>query len=286
MLKKNKGITLIALVVTIIVLLILAGVTLAFVSGENGILKRATDAVKVNEKATAEEQADLLIADLGAQYYEKKYVEQEEGLTTIDEYLKSQLTEEQATDSGEHTVKIEGEKVLVFKDGKKISEGTLNNGKVIWGQSPVEGNQTNNDWKNILNVAGGESSNFNSYEEMLEDESVVESIISNEQAVDTLLNSNDEIIETTIKNENVLNKLATNEETAIKILNHEKWYEKIENSENSGEFFENINIAKTEMLQFVDGENPYYTFEAKANQSYFIQCFGAQGGSYGTSNPG
>ena len=76
MLKKKEGITLIALVVTIIVLLILAGVTLSLISGENGILKRATNAVGVNEKATAEEEANLLIADIVAEYYEEKYVNQ------------------------------------------------------------------------------------------------------------------------------------------------------------------------------------------------------------------
>ena len=37
-LKTNKGITLIALVITIIVLLILAGVTIATLTGDNGIL--------------------------------------------------------------------------------------------------------------------------------------------------------------------------------------------------------------------------------------------------------
>ena len=36
--KKEKGITLIALVITIIVLLILAGVTIATLTGDNGIL--------------------------------------------------------------------------------------------------------------------------------------------------------------------------------------------------------------------------------------------------------
>ena len=39
--KGNKGITLIALVITIIVLLILAGVSIAMLSGENSILRRA-----------------------------------------------------------------------------------------------------------------------------------------------------------------------------------------------------------------------------------------------------
>ena len=53
--KSQKGITLIALVITIIVLLILAGVTIALLTGENGILKKATGAVSDTEKATAEE---------------------------------------------------------------------------------------------------------------------------------------------------------------------------------------------------------------------------------------
>lgn len=42
--KEAKGITLIALVITIIVLLILAGVTIATLTGDNGILKQADKA--------------------------------------------------------------------------------------------------------------------------------------------------------------------------------------------------------------------------------------------------
>ena len=42
--KNNRAITLIALVITIIVLLILAGVSIATLTGENGILTRAEDA--------------------------------------------------------------------------------------------------------------------------------------------------------------------------------------------------------------------------------------------------
>ena len=41
--QKNKGITLIALVVTIVVLLILAGITIALVFGQNGVIKKAQD---------------------------------------------------------------------------------------------------------------------------------------------------------------------------------------------------------------------------------------------------
>ena len=42
--QKNKGITLIALVITVIVLLMLSGVTIATLTGENGILTRASEA--------------------------------------------------------------------------------------------------------------------------------------------------------------------------------------------------------------------------------------------------
>lgn len=38
--KNIKGITLIALVITIIILLILAGITIATLTGENGILRK------------------------------------------------------------------------------------------------------------------------------------------------------------------------------------------------------------------------------------------------------
>ena len=60
--KRNaRGITLIALVITIIVLLILAGVTIAALSGDNGILKRATQAKTKTGKENAEEQIKLAI---------------------------------------------------------------------------------------------------------------------------------------------------------------------------------------------------------------------------------
>ena len=67
MLKNNKGITLIALVITIIVLLILAGVSIAMLTGENGILKQATTAVSDTEVGAAEEAIKLAIANIIAE---------------------------------------------------------------------------------------------------------------------------------------------------------------------------------------------------------------------------
>ena len=49
--NASKGITLIALVITIIVLLILAGVTIATLTGENGILTQANNAKTRNRNS-------------------------------------------------------------------------------------------------------------------------------------------------------------------------------------------------------------------------------------------
>ncbi|MBO5477701.1 MAG: prepilin-type N-terminal cleavage/methylation domain-containing protein [Clostridia bacterium] len=57
--KKQKGITLIALVITIIVLLILAGITINLTIGQDGILKRAQDAGKNYTNAAEYEQTQL-----------------------------------------------------------------------------------------------------------------------------------------------------------------------------------------------------------------------------------
>ena len=62
--KNNKGITLIALVITIIVLLILAGVSIAMLTGQNGILSQATQAKDDTAKAEAVERINLELQSL------------------------------------------------------------------------------------------------------------------------------------------------------------------------------------------------------------------------------
>ena len=57
--KSTKGITLIALVVTIIVVLILAGISIAMLTGENGIINNAMEARIANEAGTVDEQVKL-----------------------------------------------------------------------------------------------------------------------------------------------------------------------------------------------------------------------------------
>ena len=91
-LKERKGITLIALVITIIVLLILAGVSIAMLTGENGILNQANKAKTETEYKGAEEKVKLAImgarADDGQMTVEelKREVGLQGGSTTSTEF--------------------------------------------------------------------------------------------------------------------------------------------------------------------------------------------------------
>ena len=58
-LKASNGITLIALVITIIVLLILAGISISMLSGDNSILQKATDAKTNTDNAQIQERINL-----------------------------------------------------------------------------------------------------------------------------------------------------------------------------------------------------------------------------------
>ena len=100
--KNSKGITLIALVITIIVLLILAGVTIATLTGDNGILKQADKAK--TETTMGEEKEAIGLAYNGAK------TEKLGGEITAGD-LNTQFTKNgtKATASGEGTIKVDFE---------------------------------------------------------------------------------------------------------------------------------------------------------------------------------
>ena len=60
--KNYEGITLIALVITIIVLLVLAGIAISMVSGSNGILNKIVDAKSVTEQSTENEKISFAVS--------------------------------------------------------------------------------------------------------------------------------------------------------------------------------------------------------------------------------
>lgn len=67
--KNERGITLIALVVTIVVLIILAGVTITYALSENGIFNKAKDAGNTNELGNARDYMALAKIDAIAEFY-------------------------------------------------------------------------------------------------------------------------------------------------------------------------------------------------------------------------
>ena len=70
--RKIKGITLIALVVTIVVLLILAGVSIAMLTGDYWILNSAKKAKEENNKSQATEIMNLKITNAQITSYTEK----------------------------------------------------------------------------------------------------------------------------------------------------------------------------------------------------------------------
>ena len=61
--RKEKGITLIALVITIVILIILATITVNFIFGENGLINRAQQGSEEYSKAEAKEKVELLLSE-------------------------------------------------------------------------------------------------------------------------------------------------------------------------------------------------------------------------------
>ena len=62
--KQERAITLIALVITIIVILILAGISIVTLTGENGIINKASIAKEESKKAEYKEELELIGQEL------------------------------------------------------------------------------------------------------------------------------------------------------------------------------------------------------------------------------
>ena len=120
-LKTNKanGITLIALVVTIIVLLILAGISISMLSGDNGILQRAATAK--TETEIGQEKEIIALAYNSAL---SKKVDNGNSTVVTAEDLNTELANQGATATGSTTI------VVTFENGHKYSiNGTGNIGE-------------------------------------------------------------------------------------------------------------------------------------------------------------
>ena len=111
--KKEKGITLIALVITIIVLLILAGVSIAMLTGENGLLNKARISKVYARKGQAEELLNLELNNIQAE--------------KLGEATLNDIASDLAKDEKEEftIIKITSKEEARLKDGITILQGIV-----------------------------------------------------------------------------------------------------------------------------------------------------------------
>ncbi len=118
-LKNVKGITLIALVITIIVLLILAGVSLRLMVGEQGILERARIAVEKSEEAEENEEKELKKGEKWLDQYMPEFKEVDERSLT------RQVKPEHYGDSVNYSVEVNGVVLddwkIFYNDGNEVT---------------------------------------------------------------------------------------------------------------------------------------------------------------------
>ena len=81
--NKERGITLIALVITIVVLLILASVSISMLTGENGILTQASNAKKATEESTEQEKRQLSQVEASTHLENYDYTDAEGAIAKI-----------------------------------------------------------------------------------------------------------------------------------------------------------------------------------------------------------
>lgn len=134
--KNQKGITLIALVITIIVLLILAGISIAALSGDNGLLKTAKNAETESQKGNLEEAVKLAIAEnymnsahpgnfILRELTVEKIVSQNDQLTTANVSIDKTIPEGNTLDENTTSVTFKyGKNTVTVTDEAKVSTST------------------------------------------------------------------------------------------------------------------------------------------------------------------
>ena len=132
--KQAKGITLIALIITIIVLLILAAVSIATLTGDNGLLNKAQEAKIENDKAGERDQIQLAYQAAKMEEYQDT-----EGTKTFadifeEELEKNGLTGATVTDNGDgsYTVTLEnGNSYIIDENGNITDNEAIEDGEEV-----------------------------------------------------------------------------------------------------------------------------------------------------------
>ena len=136
--RKEKGITLIALVVTIVVLLILAGVSITLLKGEDGIISKAREARNKTDQANATEQVELAILSSYRESngFDYDILNEELGKIPNLKYKKKEIGEDNKIEKLPIVVDVDGYTIVVDEQGRitngwvKTDEG-ITNGKDV-----------------------------------------------------------------------------------------------------------------------------------------------------------
>lgn len=119
--RNENAITLIALIITIIVLLILAGVTIVTLTGENGILTKTNRAQEESKKASIDEQVQLAFLGSYQENGKLNYNELKANLKNIEkiEGVPDEITDEKFP----LAVTIKGEEIKINQNGQVFYSG-------------------------------------------------------------------------------------------------------------------------------------------------------------------
>ena len=123
-LRNKKGITLIALVITIIVLLILAGVSITMISSQDGILKKATGAKDAQKSAQDKESSQMAAMENMMEY---------ETIETVTDVSKLTTELPKMTKYVDNTSTVNKEAIIPrgFKVSSKAEEQKIDTGLVV-----------------------------------------------------------------------------------------------------------------------------------------------------------
>lgn len=129
--KNQKGITLVALVITIVVLLILAGVTISMVLGPNGVLTNSQKAKDNSAKGTANDALSTALSSLSTSYYTEAHDSDATMLSTVTPEKLRSLAPGYTYDVNGTTIKMTSDKdgyvfTATITDTLTISEFTSN----------------------------------------------------------------------------------------------------------------------------------------------------------------
>ena len=128
MLNNKKGITLIALVVTVVVLIILAGVSINAVLGDNGIIKKANQAASVTKEAEVKEAINRTILEF---YLTNDY-------ETLEDFLKAKAEDgsiDSVTKNADGTLTVKKGNYSVTVENKTNSSGGGGSGGSTGGET-------------------------------------------------------------------------------------------------------------------------------------------------------